>query len=241
MNEIRTMAQGNLDRLRESEYPGRGIVLGATPSGKELVQVYWTMGRSQGSKNRMMIRDGGDIKTIPHDKSLEVQHEDLLMYTAATAAGNTHVVTNGRQTDTIAEYLKKGSSFEEALYQWEFEHDPPIYTSRISGSSVCDGKASGYKLGIIKALEQKPELLTHQFFSYSAVLPGFGHCIHTYSLTETCKPFSGEPYWVSLFDDLDENAEYYWNILPNDKRVALYIKHVDIATGAVKDKIFNIH
>jgi hypothetical protein len=239
MSEISLLAKQNLDNLKNSDYPGRGIVLGVTPSGKELVQIYWTMGRSQNSKNRVMIREGANIKTVPHDKTLEMQHEDLIIYNAAMQVGSTHIVTNGRQTDSIAASLQNGGSFEDALYPWEFENDGPIYTSRVSGT-VTAGEKSGYKLSIIKALEQNPALLSHQFFSY-APLPGYGHCIHTYSLTETCKPFAGEPYWVSIFDDLDANADYYWNILPEDKRVALYIKHINIASGEYEERIFKIY
>jgi hypothetical protein len=215
-------------------------VLGLTPSGRELVQIYWTMGRSLNSKNRVMIRDGENIKTVPHDSSLEVKQESLLMYNAAMRAGGTHVVSNGRQTDTVAEYLAKGDGFEDALYRWEYEDDAPIYTSRITGIST-GGENKSYKLSIIKALGQKPELLSHQFFSYAAALPGLGHCIHTYSLTQVCAPFSGEPYWVNLLDDPDANADFYWNLLPEDKRVALYVKHIDVASGAIRDRICNIH
>ena len=63
-------ATQNLDKLKNSDYPGRGIVLGITPSGKELVQIYWTMGRSAGSKNRWMVKDGQIIKVTPFDRSI---------------------------------------------------------------------------------------------------------------------------------------------------------------------------
>jgi len=32
--------------LKNNEYPGRGIVIGANTSGNKLIQVYWIMGRS---------------------------------------------------------------------------------------------------------------------------------------------------------------------------------------------------
>lgn len=241
MSIISKQAQQNIGILKKSDYPGRGIICGLTPSGKELVQIYWTMGRSKSSKNRVMLREGDNVKTLPYDKSLEMQHEELIIYNVSAQVCNAHIVTNGRQTDTINEYLAKGGSFEEALYRWEFENDAPIYTTRISGLAVADGTNSHYKLSLIKALEQNPDLLSHQFFSYKAITPGYGHCIHTYSLSQTCMPFNGEPYWSKVFETVDENANFYWDILPEDKRVALYAKQIDILSGKVIDRILSIH
>ena len=240
MNIINEMAEENLNNLKNSDYPGRGIIAGITPSGKELVQIYWTMGRSKNSKNRIMLSDGDNIKTIPYDRTLEVIHEDLIIYNVSAKVGNKHIVTNGKQTDTISDYFTKNDTFEEALYQWEYENDIPIYTSRISCFAAVDGVNSYYAISIIKALEQNPSLLTHQFFKYKPDMKGYGHCIHTYSLSQTCMPFSGEPYWIRIFNDINDNANY-WNILPKDKRVALYVKHINISNGEVKDKICNIH
>ena len=235
------VVNNNLEKLIECDYPGRGIALGLTPSGEELVQIFWTMGRSQNSKNRIMIKDGETVKTLPFDRSLELQHEDLIIYNVSAQSEKYHIITNGRQTDTIVDFLIHGNSFENALYLWGFEGDEPIYTARISGLSIVDGTKIGYKLSIIKAIDQNPDLLSHQFFNYQTAIPGYGHCIHTYSLIQTCVPFTGEPYWVRFFDDIDEGAAFYWSILPDDKRVALYIKHVNITNGDIKDRILSIH
>jgi len=55
------------DRIETSSYPGRGIVIGMTPNGKHLVQVYWIMGRSEGSRNRIFIQDGDTVRTWVFD------------------------------------------------------------------------------------------------------------------------------------------------------------------------------
>ena len=239
MEDIGSIARQNIEKIKNSDYPGRGIVLGVSPSGKELVQIYWTMGRSASSKNRMMCKEDGVVKVKPIDESVEMQNESLIIYNATAHVGKAHVVTNGRQTDTIAEYLKNGKSFEGALREWSFEDDPPIYTPRISGLVFADGANSICMLSIIKALGQNPDLLTHQFFEYNTSLPGYGHCIHTYSLSKICDSFSGEPYLLTVFDDINENAEHYWNALPKDKRVALYVKHINIINGEAADRIIN--
>ena len=43
---LREIADKNAKRLKENAYPGRGIVIGKTPDGSKLVQIYWIMGRS---------------------------------------------------------------------------------------------------------------------------------------------------------------------------------------------------
>jgi len=220
----------------KNTYPGRGIILGLTPSGNEFVQIYFITGRSQGSKNRIIVKENCIVKTEPYDKSIEMENIELKIYTAAMQTDNAHIITNGRQTDTVHEYLTAGRSFEDSLYQWKFEDDPPIYTPRISGVTFNDGS---YKLSIIKAVDRNPDLVAHQLFSYSASLPGCGHCVHTYSVEQECMPYSGEPFSVKIFETLEENAEYYWNILPDDKKVALYVKH--IAKDKTTDKILSIY
>ena len=237
MKIIEAQAALNSSRLQNANYPGRGMVIGLSPSGHELVQVYWTMGRSENSKNRRLIREDDHIKTVLKDGTLPVEHEDLIVYNASAQAGDIHIISNGRQTDTIRDYAADGKSFDAALQCWSFETDPPIFTPRISG--LIDRAAQQYKLGIVKTIEQNEALLTRCVYSYQAVQKGFGHCIHTYDLTRITLPFTGEPYWMPLCETAAENADYYWNLLPADKRVGLYSKHINIATGTVTDTIVN--
>ena len=51
-------AQANLEALRANSYPGRGVAIGMTPDGSRLVQLYWIMGRSENSRNRVFVQDG---------------------------------------------------------------------------------------------------------------------------------------------------------------------------------------
>ena len=48
--------------LNERPYPGRGIMLGATPSGKSAV-AYFIMGRSANSRNRVFEKTADGIRT----------------------------------------------------------------------------------------------------------------------------------------------------------------------------------
>ena len=48
--------------LKERPYPGRGILLGATPAGK-VVCAYFIMGRSENSRNRVFEKTDDGIRT----------------------------------------------------------------------------------------------------------------------------------------------------------------------------------
>ncbi len=52
---MKNILHKNLIKLQSNEYPGRGIVIGMTPDGTGIVQVYWIMGRSDNSRNRILM------------------------------------------------------------------------------------------------------------------------------------------------------------------------------------------
>ena len=52
-----------MDRLKGATYPGRGIIIGKTPDGSHMVQVYWIMGRSPSSRNRVFVQEGDAVTT----------------------------------------------------------------------------------------------------------------------------------------------------------------------------------
>ena len=124
------------DLLKANEYPGRGIVAGLSDDGKYAVSAYWTMGRSAGSRNRIFVveQENGTevIRTKAFDPSLIAGDPSLIIYAAVRQLGNSTIVTNGDQTDTIYEGMKKGETFEQSLRVRKYEHDAPNYTPRIS-------------------------------------------------------------------------------------------------------------
>lgn len=106
-------AEVSLNNLKNNTYPGRGIVLGKSSDGSCLLQVYWIMGRSENSRNRIFVRENDTIKTVPFDES-KVEDPSLIIYNAirtVTVNGIVyHVVSNGDQTDTIVDYLEPGDT-----------------------------------------------------------------------------------------------------------------------------------
>ena len=112
--------------LAGNDYPGRGIVLGLTPDGKKAVAAYWIMGRSANSRNRVFEAIPGGIRTVAADPA-KLEDPHLIIYNAVLTLRETTVVTNGDQTDTIAQFMNgnlfPGYSFEAALATRTYEDD----------------------------------------------------------------------------------------------------------------------
>jgi len=51
--------------LAENPYPGRGLVIGRSAADSAWLQVYWIMGRSPNSRNRIFVREGSELRTHP--------------------------------------------------------------------------------------------------------------------------------------------------------------------------------
>ena len=118
--------------LEVNTYPGRGIVIGKSADGKKAVTVYFIMGRSENSRNRIFKAEDKNITIYPFDES-KVSDPSLIIYSPVRVFENNLIVTNGDQTDTVYDHLACGKSFEAALDTREFEPDAPNFTPRISG------------------------------------------------------------------------------------------------------------
>lgn len=226
------------EKLSTNTYPGRGIVLGVTPDGKNAVAAYFIMGRSVNSRNRVFVQEPDGIRTEAHDPSL-MKDPHLIIYHPVREAGCGLIVTNGDQTDTIWEYLAKGESWEAALRTRMFEDDGPNWTPRISGLLARDG---GCKMSILKAADPDGKACARFFYEYPAT-NGLGYFIHTYVCdgNPVIPTFQGEPERVALPDDIDELTEMLWNNLNADNKISLFVRYTDIATGKYTQRIVNKH
>lgn len=233
------IALNNEKRLKQNKYPGRGIVIGMTPDGKNYVQVYWIMGRSENSRNRVFEVEEEFVKTKAFDIS-KLEDPSLIIYYPVKAFNDFHIVTNGDQTDTVYYYLKAGKTFKEALDTREFEPDPPNYTPRISGYVDCASEKATYGLSILKTIDNNEELSQKNYFYYNKFIKGFGHCIHTYNEDGNPIPsFTGEPYVVKLENDIEKNAEKFWNLLNEDNKVSLLVKYINVNNKKSEFRIVN--
>lgn len=230
---------GRLSKLlAENDYPGRGIVLGITPDGKKSVAIYFIMGRSANSRNRIFEEEPDGIRTRAYDPKL-MQDSHMLLYHPVRATDSGLIVTSGDQTDTIRDFLRRGESWEAALRTHRFEADSPNRTPKISGLLAKDGS---YKMSILKASDAYGTGCVRHFYEYPAV-PGIGHFLHTYVCngTPVIPSFMGEPERVSIGNDIDTFTDILWDQLNNENKISLFVRYTDLATGEYEQRIINKH
>lgn len=234
------MTTANLSTLLQSNpYPGRGIMLGRTMDDKYAVIVYFIMGRSENSRNRIFETTEDGIRTKAFDES-KMTDPSLIIYHPVRVVGADTIVTNGDQTDTIRDGLLFGKSFAQALRCRKFEPDHPNYTPRISGLLYQDGS---YELSILKSAEGDPSSCQRYFFGYEHPRPGVGHFIHTYQENLDPLPsFEGEPRKVVISSaSAAQLADELWSNLNEENKVSLFVRYLDLITGETTTVIKNKH
>ena len=216
--------------LRENTYPGRGIALGRSADNKRAVMVYFIMGRSENSRNRVFEETTNGIRTKAFDESKMTDPSLIIYHPVRVLEGGMTIVTNGDQTDTIRDHIAQGHCYRHALNTRAFEPDGPNWTPRISGVVKPDGS---YNLSILKSLEGDPECCCRYFFEYDRPVAGKGHFISTYQGDGSPLPsFAGEPKLVTFENEsAQELARKVWQALNGDNKVSLFVRTVEIATG----------
>ena len=214
--------------LKENAYPGRGIIIGRSKDGTKAVTAYFIMGRSE------------NIRTQAFDPS-KLTDPSLIIYAPVRVLGNKTIVTNGDQTDTIYELMDRQHTFEQALRTREFEPDAPNYTPRISGILHIENGVYNFAMSILKSDNGNPDACNRYTFAYNNCPAGEGRFIHTYRCDGNPLPsFEGEPKRIAIpDDDCDAFADLLWESLNADNKVSLFVRYIDIATGAVQSKIIN--
>ncbi len=227
------------EELKGNAYPGRGIVIGKTPDGKKAVAAYFIMGRSENSRNRVFVEDGEGIRTQAFDPA-KLTDPSLVIYAPVRVLGNKTIVTNGDQTDTIYEGMDRQLTFEQSLRSREFEPDGPNYTPRISGILHVEKGTYNYAMSILKSNNGSPKACNRFTFAYENPKAGEGHFIHTYIGDGNPLPsFEGEPKLVGILDSMEGFTNLLWTSLNEENKVSLFVRYIDIATGAYETKIVN--
>ena len=231
INDIAELLDGNT-------YPGRGIIIGRTADGTKAATAYFIMGRSANSRNRVFVERDNAVFTEPFDAS-KVEDPSLIIYAAIREYENNLIVTNGDQTDTIWDGLKAGKTFSAALESREFEPDGPNFTPRISGMLTFGEGDFTYQMSILKSADAEGSACNRFTYKY-APLNGLGHFLHTYVCDGNPIPtFQGEPERIAVCDDIDEETDRLWKSLNEQNKIRLYVRYIDLKTGAVENRLVN--
>ncbi|MCL2426190.1 MAG: IMP cyclohydrolase [Oscillospiraceae bacterium] len=231
----------NIDELLSNNpYPGRGIIVGCSEDGKKSIVVYFIMGRSENSRNRVFEKTTDGIRTAAYDPNKLVD-PSLIIYNPVRITNQYVIVTNGDQTDTILNSINNDSDFYSALQTREYEPDAPNFTPRISGIVKNDGS---YDLSILKTMSNNPAGCQRNFYKYSTAIPGLGHFISTYETDGDPLPsFKGEPIpiHINYSHGLEAFALTVWNALDVANKVSLYAQESNIESGDINGMIINRH
>ena len=226
------------DAVSATTYPGRGIILGTNDAGKA-VAAYFIMGRSVNSRNRIFMPQGDGLRTEAFDPA-KLSDPSLVIYNAVRVLGDTTIVTNGDQTDTIYDHMVSGGSFETALNSRTFEPDAPNYTPRISGVINMANDSFSYRLSILKSANGNPASCQRFIYNYDRPLAGVGHFIHTYAADGNPLPsFEGEPEPVKLSGDIDRIAAEIWENLNEENKISLFVRMIDPKVHSFTTRIIN--
>ena len=215
-------------------YPGRTLALAVDERGQTASLVYFIMGRSPNSQNRVFVKDGEVIRTEAFDAQ-KVVDPSLIIYPVYGRHKDTHVLTNGDQTSTICAGLEAGITASAALLSRDCEPDAPNFTPRISLLAGPDG----YELNIIKAASPAGTASVHFDYTFP-YLPGVGHCIHTYIDDGDPLPsFSGEPVAFAYTENMGEKI---WKAINPEFKISLLECVLDLETFKMRSvRIFNKH
>jgi IMP cyclohydrolase len=75
----------------------------------------------------------------------------------------------------------------------------------------------------------------HACYSMPLVTSGLGFALNTYAGEgERLPPFTGDPYPLPLFSDGEATAQRYFDCLHPDRRVAVAVKTISLASNQVE-------
>ena len=220
-------AYDNFRALSRNSYPGRGAVMGRDHKGKNMVQVYWIMGRGTNSRNRIFKDNGGGTLSTEAVDPAKLEDPSLIIYNAMREGDGFYIVSNGEQTNRVFETLgtSNGTGLTRALHGYKYEPDAPNFTPRIAG--VCFSRPEPlFQLSILRKSPWN-DTCDRLLYEYEWVADGFGYGITTYSGDGNPLPaFRGEPALLPFFGDIDDVANAYWEALNEANRVSLAVKFI---------------
>ena len=96
-------------------------------------------------------------------------------------------------------------------------------------------------MSILKSADEKGSACNRYTYSYTA-LAGLGHFIHTYICDGNPIPtFCGEPERVAMDNDIGRFTGALWEALNDENKISLYVRYIDLESGAVENRMINKH
>jgi len=187
-------------------YVGRIVAIGRNKDGR-LVAMYRVSSRS--FPNRQSKKAGAAIAIVPKEGfESDIYTSPYISYNCLRLVGSYAVVSNGNQTDPVAERLESGMSMRDAiitvLHGFDYEHDD-LKTPRIV--AIADKKTGLGTLGIVRHdafLVRNMELKEGEAFyvsTYEHNYPGEEFCddsFHVSSADEACDYIIGKGVFANL-------------------------------------------
>ena len=234
--DIEKIAEKNFKKyISENIYPGRGIVIGKNNINSWIL-IYWIMGRSANSRNRIFKYENKILRTDVIDDSL-LNDSKFLIYNAMRDINKNVIISNGNHTDIIFNGIKAGKSFSSSLKFEKHESDIPNFTPRIAG--FLDQSNQTINMLKISKSDFSTDHSSHHFYRYSIIKSGYGYCITTYMGEGTPLPsFKEDPILVPLQGNASEIANFFWNGLNTNNRVSLFTREI-LNSGKDNLKIIN--
>ena len=206
------LMEGVSEYLKRIDYPGRVVIAGLDPHGVPFV-LYAITGRSQNSRNRILVHDGDTVRTEAYDESL-VSDPSLIIYNAIMKCNGWLVASNGDHTDTITDCLLRGGNFAEAVAKRTYEPDAPSFTPRIAALVSPDGVVSFSSI-----IREECGVPLRRIWDFPCE-NGVCHIIHTYISDGNPLPsFREKPVRLSA-SDCNGFLEDVWASLAEKYRVA---------------------
>ncbi len=219
-----------LSLLSRSEYPGRGIVIGADDDGVAFA-AYWLTGRSRAS--RMRSFEISDNAIVVVDRSAG-PHDDLRHYVAARLGPRHLLLGNGSHVDQLADQLDAGTPVECELNALHYEPDPPIRTPRISAYVRFPAETvEGVTVSGASAVPHRPEATRRQSLHVDALEPTEALMVATYAGGSDLPQTDGHPQFCRVSGPWTALAESIWETLNERLRVGVVVFPVRELASAV--------
>ncbi len=226
------------DYFSSLEYPGRNIIVGKMEDGA-IFFCYGIMGRSENSKNRIFVKNNNILETKVYREAL-LKDPSLIIYNAVIPIKNGFIISNGDQSSTINNYLKRGKTFEEALKTRAYENDAPNYTPRISALVLFkNNELDSIQMSILKRAMGG---VRRYFFNYEKIEKNTALIINTYSENSSpLKSFMGEPVEVTIppTTDIIKLTNSIFSSQNEDTKISLY--GLKYQNKKIHDVIININ